>query len=74
MTTLQAPLAGECSDPAECEVGDWLPSSRIPAWNKKVPVQEYRPSGLDGIGEPRVFIRDFGRADGLMQTLWKRVE
>lgn len=74
MTTLQAPVAGECSDPAECEIGEWIPSTRIPGWNKKVPVQEYHSSGVDGLGEPRVFIRDFGRADGVMQTLWKRVE
>lgn len=71
MMVLQATTAGERLRPAECEVGDWIASSRLPDWSKKLPVHEYAPA--EG-SEPWLFIRDFGTAAGMVQTLWKRVE
>jgi hypothetical protein len=71
MTMLQAVAASERSEPGDCEIGDWIASSRMPDWNKKMPVQEY--SVPDG-SKLRLFIRSLGHADGIVQALWKRVE
>jgi hypothetical protein len=71
MMMLQATVAGERSELSECEVGDWIASSRLLDWNKKLPVHEYvAPGSL----KPWLFIRDLGKAAGMVQTLWKRVE
>lgn len=71
MTTLEVTVPMEQSQPADCELGDWIASSRLPAWNKKLPVQEHLQRGA---GKPWLFVRGFGKAAGMMQTLWKRVE
>ena len=72
MTTLEQPaLARERATPADCEIGDWVASSRVEDWNKKIPVQEFRSPDDPGV---RVFVRSHGRASGMVQTLWKRVE
>ncbi|QJE96003.1 hypothetical protein [Luteolibacter luteus] len=71
MTSLQIPAPTEKSQIADCEVGDWIPSSRVQDWNKKLPTQEYASPEA---GKPWLFIRGFGKGGGTMQTLWKRVE
>ena len=71
MTTLEPTLAGERSNPADCEIGDWVASSRVADWNKKIPVHEFHSP--DGLAD-WVFIRSHGRAGVMVQTLWRRVE
>lgn len=68
---LESRIAAERSQLSDCEVGDWIASSRLPDWSKKLPVHEHLPA--DGSG-PWLFIRDLGKAEGMVQTLWKRVE
>jgi hypothetical protein len=62
---------GERCELPDCEVGDWIASSRVPEWSKKLPVHEYRPACGT---EPWLFIRGLGTAAGTVQTLWRRVE
>lgn len=74
MSMLSIGIPRHRARPIECEVGDWIAGGRIPEWNKKSPVQQFSPPEAEGAAGPWLFVRTLGRADGMLQTLWKRVE